>query len=189
VVVSVQYGDILTQRVTEMILNPGTSSDERTYIWRPILDKMMGNPLALITGFGWDSYDVMGFFYATHNHYLLLWFDLGILGLACYLMVITQLVITARRAAGTAPDETARYLIAFIYGIIAISGAIFFTLIFKPWLYVWAYIGLTMRMAVIAMQTAQPNARNEHRRAPAINSPPAIARRARPRLPATQRSH
>ena len=131
----------------------------------------------------------MGFFYATHNHYLLLWFELGIIGLACYLIVIRQLVITARRAAETAPDEAARYLIAFIYGIIAISGAIFFTLIFRPWPYVWAYTGLTMRMAVIAMQTAQPNARNEHRRAPATDSPAAIAHRARPRLPATQRSH
>ena len=127
VLVSVEFGDILTERVTEMILNPGTSSDERMYIWRPILDKMMGNPVTLITGFGWDSYDVMGFFYATHNHYLLLWFELGILGLACYLMVIRQLVITARRAAETASDETARYLIAFIYGIFAMSGALFFT--------------------------------------------------------------
>jgi len=186
---SIKFGSILTERVTELILNPGTSSQERTYIWRPILDRMMANPVTLITGFGWDSYDVMGFFYATHNHYLLLWFELGIVGLACYLMMIRQLVITARRAADTAPDETARYLIAFIYGIIAISGAIFFTLIFRPWPYVWAYIGLTMRMAVIAMQTAQPNARNEHPRAPAINSPPAVATRARPRLPATQRSH
>ena len=185
---SIKFGDILTERVTELILNPGTSSEERTYIWRPILDKMMANPVTLITGFGWDSYDVMGFFYATHNHYLLLWFELGIIGLACYLMVIRQLVITARRAAEKAPDETARYLIAFIYGIIAISGAIFFTLIFRPWPYVWAYVGLTMRMAVIAMQTAQPNARNEHRRAPATDSPAAVAHRARPRLPASQRS-
>ena len=185
---SIKFGDILTERVTELILNPGTSSEERTYIWRPILDKMMANPVTLITGFGWDSYDVMGFFYATHNYYLLLWFELGIIGLACYLMVIRQLVITARRAAEKAPDETARYLIAFIYGIIAISGAIFFTLIFRPWPYVWAYVGLTMRMAVIAMQTAQPNARNEHRRAPATDSPAAVAHRARPRLPASQRS-
>ncbi len=186
---SIKFGGILTERVTELILNPGTSSEERTYIWLPILEKMMANPVTLITGFGWDSYDVMGFFYATHNHYLLLWFELGIIGLACYLMVIRQLVITARRAAETAPDDTARYLIAFIYGIIAISGAIFFTLIFRPWPYVWAYIGLTMRMAVIAMQSGQPNARNEHRRAPATKSLPAVAHRARPRLTATQRSH
>jgi O-antigen ligase len=189
---SIKFGGILTERITDLILNPGTTSEERTYIWGPILQKMMATPVTLITGFGWDSYDVMGFRYATHNHYLLLWFELGIIGLGCYLMVIRQLVITARRAAETAPDETARYLIAFIYGIIAISGAVFFTLIFRPWPYVWAYIGLTMRMAVIAMQTAQPDAGNEHRRTPGINSPRqlhAVPDRARPRLPATQRSH
>jgi len=182
---SIKFGGILTDRVTELILNPVTTSEERTYIWVPILQKMIANPVTLMTGFGWDSYEVMGFLYGTHNHYLLLWFELGIIGLTCYLMVIRQLVITARRAAATAPEETARYLIAFIYGIIAISGAVFFTLIFRPWPYVWAYVGLTMRMAVIAMQTAPPNARNEHRRA--SNQPtPAVAHRARPRLPATQ---
>jgi len=185
--VSIKFGGILTERVTELIVNPGTSSEERTYIWGPIFDKMIAAPVTLITGFGWDSYDVMGFFFATHNHYLLLWFELGIIGLVCYLMVIRQLVITAHRAAGTAADETARDLIAFIYGIIAISGAIFFTLIFKPWLYVWIYCGLTMRMAMIAMQTAQLRARDEQRGAPAIDSLPAVAHRARPHRPATQR--
>jgi O-antigen ligase len=186
--VSVEFGGILTERVTDMLLNPDTSSDGRAYIWRPVVDRMMGDPVTLITGFGWDAYGVMGFAYAAHNHYLLLWFELGIIGLASYLMLIRQLVITARRAAESAPDETARYLIAFIYGIIAISGAIFFTLIFRPWPYVWAYVGLTMRMAVIVMQTGQPNVRDEHRRAPAIGSPPAVAHRARSHLPAIQRS-
>jgi O-antigen ligase len=181
---NIKFGGILMDRVTELILNPGTSSDERTYIWGPILDKMMANPVTLITGFGWDSYDVMGFFYATHNYYLSLWFELGIIGLACYLLVIRQLVITARRAAETAPDETARYLIAFIYGIVAISGAVFFTLIFRPWLYVWILCGLTMRMAIIAKQIAQPRARAEQRGAPAIDALPAVVQR----RPATERN-
>ena len=185
---SIKFGGILTERVTELIVSPSTSSDERLYIWRPILDKMMANPVALITGFGWDAYEVMGFFYAVHNHYLWLWFELGIIGLGSYLMVIGQLLVTARRAAENAPAETARYLIAFVYGIVAVSGAVFFGQLFKPWLYIWIYIGLTMRMAVIAMQTAQPNARNEHRHAPAIDSPPAVAHRGGPRLPATHRS-
>jgi O-antigen ligase len=184
--VTFEFGDILTQRVTEMILNPGTSSDERRYIWRPIMDKMMANPVALITGFGWDAYDVMGFFYAVHNHYLWLWFELGIIGLYSYLMIITQLLIVARRAAGVASDETARYLIAFIYGLIALSCALLFTQLYRPWPYIWTYSGLAMRMALIAMQTPQPNARNEHRRGPPIGSLQADAQRARARLPATQ---
>ena len=128
---SIKFGGVLTERLTELILNPGTSSDERLYIWRPILDKMMANPVALITGFGWDAYDVMGFFYNVHNHYLWLWFELGCIGLGSYLMLCGQLVITARRAAENAPDETAGYLIAFIYGIVAVSGAVFFSQLFK----------------------------------------------------------
>ena len=186
--VSVEFNGILAKRFVEMVLNPGTSSEERLYIWRPILDKMMAHPVTLLTGFGWDSYDVMGFFYNVHNHYLWLWFELGIIGLGSYLLVIGQLVITARRAAENASDETARYLIAFIYGIVAVSGAVFFGQLFKPWLYIWIYIGLTMRMAVIAMQTAQPNARNEQRRAPGIGSRAALAHDARPHVPATPRS-
>jgi O-antigen ligase len=154
-VVSIKSGGILAERVREMILSPGTSSDERVYIWLPILDKMMANPVTLITGFGWDAYDVMGFRYATHNYYLQLWFELGIIGLACYLMVIGQLLITARRAAERAPEETAHYLIAFIYGSFAMLAAVFFTAITTPWLYIWAYIGLVMRMAVLALQTSK----------------------------------
>jgi O-antigen ligase len=169
---SITFSGVLEQRVLEMLLNPGTSSDERLYIWRPVVDKMMANPVTLITGFGWDAYDTMGFILGPHNYYLWLWFELGVIGVTSYLMVIGQLVVTARRAAAIASDETARYLIAFIYGIAAMSGAVFFSRLSKPWLYIWIYIGLTMRMAVIAIQTGQPKARNEHRRATAIGSPP-----------------
>jgi O-antigen ligase len=164
VLVSLKFSGVLQQRVVEMFMNPGTSSDERTYIWIPILNKMMANPAALITGFGWGSYfAVTGFTFATHNHYLLLWFELGVIGLGSHLMLIGLLVATARRAAAIASDDTARYLIAFIYGILAMSFAVTFSLLFKPWLYIWIYIGITMRMAVIAMQTGQPGVRNQHR--------------------------
>src|SRR5580658_912789 len=44
-----------------------------------------------------------------------------------------ELVLNALRAAKQSSDETARYLIAFVYGIIALSGAIFFTQLFHPW--------------------------------------------------------
>jgi O-antigen ligase len=121
---------------------------------------------------------VMGFFYGTHNHYLWLWFELGIVGLASYLMLIGQLLSTARRAAEIASDEAARYLIAFVFGIIGVSVAMFFTQLFKPWIYIWIYIGVTMRMAVIAIETAQANSLNEHRGAAQIGSAPATVRRA-----------
>jgi O-antigen ligase len=159
--VSLEFGDVFTQRVTELILSPGSSSVERTYIWQPIIDKMLANPVAMITGFGWASYDVMGFFFAAHNHYLLQWFELGIVGLLSYLLLIRALLIAARRAAEHAPEETARYLIAFVYGMVGLSVALMFSVIYKPWLYVWMYTGLTMRMALFAAQTAEASAGSE----------------------------
>jgi hypothetical protein len=41
-----------------------------------------------------------------------------------YLMVIRQLVLNARRAAAIVRDEPAPYLIAFMCGIVAMSGAV-----------------------------------------------------------------
>ena len=184
---SMKSGGVLFHRVAEMVLNTG-AEDDRTAIWRPIFDRMTATPLALITGFGWGAYDAMGFPKPTHNHYLMQWFELGVIGLVGFVMLIRELVLTALRAARNATDETGRYLIAFVYGVIALSFAIFFTNLFHPWIYIWAYIGLTMRMAVTAMQTAQPNARNEQRRAPRIGSRAAVALGARPRVRATPRN-
>jgi O-antigen ligase len=179
VLASIEFGGILTSRVTEMLLDPGSTSGDRVAIWIPVVSKMLATPITLITGFGWGSYEVMGFFYGTHNHYLWLWFELGVVGLGSYLMLIGQLLITARRAAETASEEAARYLIAFIFGMIALSGALIFEQLFKPWLYIWIYIGVMMRMAVIAIQTAQANALKEHRGAATIGSAAATIRRAR----------
>jgi len=97
----------------------------------------------------------MGFTFAVHNHYLWLWFELGVVGLGSYLLVIAQLLITARRAAAVADSETSRYLIAFIYGCLAMSFAVLAALLFRPWLYICAYTALTMRMALIATQTSK----------------------------------
>ena len=188
--VSIKFGNILVQRVTEMILSPGTSSDERTYIWRPIFDVMLSRPVALLTGFGWDTYDAMGFAFAVHNHYLWLWFELGIVGLGSYLMLIAQFLITARRAAGVASEKVARDLIAFIYGIVAMSCAVLFALLFRPWLYIFIYSALAMRMALIAMEAAQAPTRGERHGAPVVESAgvAARARRLVPPLQASQRN-
>jgi O-antigen ligase len=126
----------------------------------------------MITGFGWASYEVMGFFFAAHNHYLQLWFELGIVGLLSYLLLIRSLLIVARRSAEVAPHDAARHLIAFVYGIIALSGALVFSVIYRPWLYVWMYAGLSMRLAVLATQSAQLDSASKERSAhrPALAS-------------------
>jgi O-antigen ligase len=184
---SMQSGGVLFHRLAEMVLNPG-AEDDRTAIWRPIFDMMTATPVTLVTGFGWGAYDAMSFPHPTHNHYLMQWFELGIIGLVGFVMLIRELVLTALRAATNASDEIGTYMIAFVYGVLALSFAIFFTNLFHPWIYIWAYIGLTMRMAVTARQSAQPNARYEQRRAARIGSPAAVALAAKPRARALPRN-
>jgi hypothetical protein len=97
-----------------------------------------------------------------------------------------EIIGSAHTAARYASDELRGYLIALIFGIIAVLGAITFALLFKPWIYIWAYIGLSMRMAAIAMQNR--TASLPQLRKPAIASTPTAvgherpARMRRPRL-------
>jgi len=165
--VNMKFGAVLTDRVIEMLQDPVTRSGDRSYIWLQGISRMMDHPVTLLTGFGWDSYSVMGFFFATHNYFLLLWFELGVVGVLSYLAIIRGAVVTARSAAEVAPVDLKGYLIAFIFGICFVQVAIFFSLLFKPWLYIWAYTGLTMRLAVMVTANAKQAARSAPTRAPA----------------------
>lgn len=176
VIVNIKFGGVLTDRVLEMLQDPMTRSGDRTSIWLQGVSRMMNHPLTLITGFGWDTYSVMGFYFATHNHYLLLWFELGIIGLLSYLVIVRGVVLTARSAAVIAPEDVRAYLLAFIWGICFVSVAIFFSLLFKPWLYIWAYIGMTMRMAVLVSAETKSAANPAPVR---VRSAPKVAARGR----------
>jgi hypothetical protein len=69
--------------------------------------------------------------------------------------------------------------VAFIFGLYFVSIAVFFSLLARPWLYIWAYIGITMRMAVIVSADAANSARITQQRA--TPSAAAVRRHDRPR--------
>jgi O-antigen ligase len=133
-------------------------SSGRTSIWLDVVRRMMAEPITLVTGYGWDAYSAMPFRYATHNHYLNLWFNLGVVGVAAFVFLLRQVMVTARAAVPAAEDEQDRkQLLAFVFGIVAFSIAAFFTNIYGPWLYLWIYIGAVMRIAVAVSENAPAN--------------------------------
>lgn len=156
VLVVLVLGTQFTALLEERVITQSLSSDSwdatsgRSYIWSSAIERMTSTPLSLLTGFGWAAYDSMKFRFAPHNHYLGLWFNLGIVGVACFVFILTHVIGTARRAADRAVGATRTVLIAFVCGVLAIAVAIFFVELHKPWLYVWAYIGCAMRLAVLA---------------------------------------
>jgi O-antigen ligase len=173
-IVSVRYADLLRERIagTSMSGDADTMSSGRTSIWMHAIDKMLEAPITLITGYGWHVYEAMPFKHNTHNYYLWLWFNMGIVGAACGVMLFALLIRRARDAlAYVSPDERPA-LIAFVMGTLALAVASFFVDLYSPWLWYWAYAGLAMRLAVIAQQDA-------HVRAPVSvpAAPPAAAKR------------
>lgn len=133
-----------------------TITSGRTWIWSEYLGKMLGTPITLITGFGWNSYNYFpDFLRAPHNGYLGVFFQLGIIGLTLVLLSFANILRTAREALPHAlhDRETAAALFAFIFGLLAILVAIMFVDLTTPWIFIWAYAGVVMRIAVLQRET------------------------------------
>ncbi len=121
-------------------------SSGRTNIWATTISHMMSEPLTFLTGFGWNVYDTR-FVYATHNYYLDLLFNLGIIGLVAFVAIFYQAVVTARAAALRASPEMRPYMMALVFGMLGLAVNILFTNLSKPWPYIWLYMGISLSAA------------------------------------------
>lgn len=135
----------------------GNVSDGRGDIWANTLSLMLNHPITMITGYGWRVYWSMPHTYSPHNTYMNYWFNLGIPGLGCLLVVLHTIWSTARSAAMRTTDSRVRYLlIGFCFGLLGICISIFFVELYTPWPFVWACSGIMMRLALEAPAAARP---------------------------------
>jgi O-antigen ligase len=169
VVVSAGFGDLLYERVVSGYSSKdmsGTSSG-RTEIWAAALEMMFEHPLTLLSGFGWNSYWVMPFRYSPHNYYLAQWFNLGLPGLICSVVLLVIPIRTALQSFAAATPSLKGPLAGFVFAALAYACATFFVDLYVPWIYFWAYTGVTMRLAMIARETSP---------VPVVANEPAVAR-------------
>ena len=125
------------------------ASSGRTDIWAQALGAMMEFPVSLLTGFGWNVYSTMPTVFATHNTYLDQWFNLGLPGVIVYVAILYQTIASARRAAFESLPPLRTDMIAFVFGMLALSITIFFGNLYTSKPYIWMYVGLTMRGALL----------------------------------------
>jgi hypothetical protein len=144
------YAGLLTERMigTTGAGDLGEASSGRSDIWLALLAKMIEFPVTFISGFGWDVYWSMPFMYSPHSHYLGLWFNLGLVGLFTGIYLLVTVTGSARRASLQAERPYRGHLVAFVLGAVAVSTAVFFVDLYKPWNYFWMYGGLVMRLAM-----------------------------------------
>jgi O-antigen ligase len=162
---SLGFGELLERRMlgsASSTSDLGGLSSGRTVIWASVLKMMIENPLSMLTGFGWNAYAAMPFRWATHNHYLWAWFNLGVPGLVCCVLLLVLPIKVALSASRVANAAARPHLMGFVVGTTALAVALFFVNLFNPWLFVWAYVGIVMRIAVNVLEqpaTAPANVR------------------------------
>jgi hypothetical protein len=150
-VISTEFGQVLTERITKGVGSGSLQSlsSGRTAIWSAAWREMAEYPLSFITGMGWESYyQKSGYRFATHSVYLDRIYNLGIIGLGLYILPFLNTISTARRAIESAPTEVSAMLLATIMGLLSFMIAMAFSDIHGAALYVWAFCGLAMRIAV-----------------------------------------
>ena len=149
------FGDLLAHRMLGSAVESSDMSglsSGRTDIWVSVLAVMFQNPLTLLTGFGWNAYAAMPFRWATHNHYLWAWFNLGVIGLVCYVLLLVLPIRTALSAVRYASAAARPHLMGFVVATTSLAVAVFFVNLANPWQYFWAYVGIMMRIAVNALE-------------------------------------
>jgi O-antigen ligase len=155
-IVSLSFGDLLYERVVAGFSSKdmGGTSSGRTEIWATAIEMMFQHPQTLLTGFGWNAYWIMPFRYSPHNYYLAQWFNLGLVGLICSVLLLVIPVRTAMRSFAVAPIHLKIPLAGFVVSTLAYATATFFVDLYVPWIYFWAYTGVSMRLAMIARESA-----------------------------------
>ena len=133
------FGDLIERRMLGAAASTadlGGLSSGRTDIWASVMAVMFDHPLTMLTGFGWNAYAAMPLRWATHNHYLWAWFNLGLPGLICGVLLLVLPIKVALSASRVANAATRPHLIGLVVGMTALTMALFFMNLFAPWLYV-----------------------------------------------------
>lgn len=157
-IASLQFGDLLQERFIEQTTADDTYkvTSSRSEIWAGLFALLTAQPITYIFGYGWGGADALVTGHGPHNTYLRYLVDLGGIGLTLFLLQLGYVGYIAMQAIERSHGATQLELGAFLVGFLSMLAAIFFVELFLPWYYVWAFIGLMMRVALEVLRQAVP---------------------------------
>lgn len=168
----IKYSSLLLGRIdaTAQAGNASAVSAGRTMIWQAGLNVMADNPLSFITGMGWHTFAAyVGI--VPHNTYLWYFFNLGLIGLVLYLLILRNVLKLTREAVNGLSDEGNMLLLGFLFGFAALLVSVCFVDLFAPWYFIWAYAGVMARIAVLMNAEARQRSESVATIDPEGNSP------------------
>ena len=144
------YEDVYLNVLEKFEGSEDTVSSGRISVWTAALVSMLEHPWSFITGYGYFAYSTsVEFRAAMHNHYLGYLYDLGLIGLMLLLFIFIRTLSVARSRIAGATDEHRQYLMALVFGLCAFLITMVFSEYNTTGYLLWAYIGVTMRIAML----------------------------------------
>jgi O-antigen ligase len=145
-------GETSRQVLYERVIGQSTQatafdqSSGRNVLWGNAIADMAAKPATLLVGHGWKAYNVLNP-HLSHNEYLEFLYNLGIFGLLLAVYVYFYAVRHVRRALARAEPADASLMIGFLVGYLSVLISIFFVNMHDPWVFVWSFTGIMLRLA------------------------------------------
>ncbi len=148
-VVAVQFTEMVESRIERTTASDSSMATAgRVDIWSKALSIMADNPESFIYGNGWMTFRLI-VNKGAHNMYLETLFELGAIGLLLYLLLLYVTVNLFRDALRGANGQTRILLLGVTFSFCAVIVSTFFSELYRPWMLIWAYAGLMLRLALI----------------------------------------
>jgi O-antigen ligase len=122
-------------------------SSGRSAVWRATVLVQAEKPSTFLYGVGWNSHDNSGIWLAAHNTYLSLLFELGIIGLTMFLVLLAAMVMQIRVLLLRTEGKERILMSGVAFGFFGVIVAIIFLDLYTPWFYIWSFLGMSLRIA------------------------------------------
>ena len=119
-----------------------SASSGRIEIWTAALLVMIEWPMSFLFGYGWNAYAASGIWKAAHNEYLDKLFEMGVIGLTLFFIVLAAVPMAVRDVLDKVSETERRILLGFIFGMLMISIDVFFVALPDTWPVIWIVAGL-----------------------------------------------
>lgn len=129
--------------------NVADVSSGRTIIWQQAFDVLSQNPVYFISGVGWNTWFSSGLMnLGAHNQYLQLYFELGLVGLFSYVLLLGSIVRAPLQALRVAPSQQRSMLVSFVFSVLILAVGLLFSSLGVPWGFLWIFFALSLRQVV-----------------------------------------
>lgn len=122
-------------------------SSGRTAIWRATILVQAENPYTFFYGNGLNSHEQSGIWKSAHNSYLLILYELGLVGLVLFLILLLSIIGQMRTLVRRTEGKERILMSGVAFGFFGVIVAIIFLDLYSPWFYIWSFLGMSLRIA------------------------------------------